>query len=278
MKLVVKIGGQAAEEAKGRRELARQMAEIHRSGHSLVVVHGGGKILTHTLLRLGIATEFHQGLRVTDAATRDVALMVLAGLVNKQWVAELEALGQPALGITGGDARLVLARKLSSRSNGRTKDLGFVGRPYKVNTAILETAFREGLIPVVASMALGVRGEFLNINADDFAAALAVALRADRLLFLTESGGVWDAERRRLPIVRLGEIRGMIQKGIVRDGMIPKLLSCARTLRREVGEIDILSGAEPNVLLAAITDGNHSGTRIVRIAKGPRRAVVRHEV
>jgi len=266
MKLVIKVGGQAVDDAKGRRDLARQIAELRRSGHCVVMVHGGGKLLTQTLSRLGIPTEFHQGLRVTDAATRDVALMVLAGIVNKRWVAELETVGQPALGICGGDAELVLARKLSARANGRTKDLGFVGRPQRVKTAILETAFREGLIPVVASLALGARGEYLNVNADDLAAALAMALKADRLLYLTESGGVRDAEQRLLPLVRLGEIRSLIQEGIVRDGMIPKLLSCARTLRHEVGEIDILSAVAPNVLLRAVAGGQQVGTRIVKRA------------
>jgi acetylglutamate kinase len=203
MKLVVKIGGQGADDAKGRRDLVRQIIKIRRSGHCLVLVHGGGKALTRTLARLGISTEFHNGLRVTDEATRDVALMVLAGIVNKQWVAEFEALGQPALGICGGDAGLVVGRKLYSRPSGKARDLGFVGRPHKINTAILETAFREGLVPVVASLAPNARGEFLNINADDFAAALATALRADRLLYLTESGGVWDAEHRLLPVVKV---------------------------------------------------------------------------
>jgi len=264
MKLVVKIGGEVAEDPKGRKDLARQIVAICRSGHRVVLVHGGGKMLTRTLSRLGIPTEFYQGLRVTDAATRDVALMVLAGLVNKQWVAELEVWGQPALGICGGDAGLVQARRLSCGSNGQGKDLGFVGRPRKVNTAILEMAFREGLVPVVASLARGARGEYLNINADDLAAALAMALKADRLLYLTESGGVWDAERRLLPVVKLGEIRSLIQKGIVRDGMIPKLRSCARTLRREVGEIDILAAAAPNVLLQAVAEGHRAGTRIVK--------------
>lgn len=103
MRLVIKLGGAAAEGAAGRRELARQMAELRRSGHDLTVVHGGGKMLSRTLDRLGIPTRFHQGLRVTDEPTRDVALMVLAGIVNKQWVAELQAAGQPALGICGGD-------------------------------------------------------------------------------------------------------------------------------------------------------------------------------
>jgi acetylglutamate kinase len=264
MKLVVKIGGQAAEDREGRQDLARQIAEVCRSGHSVVVVHGGGKALTRTLGRLGIPTEFYQGLRVTDAATRDVALMVLAGLVNKQWVAELERSGQPALGICGGDAGMVRARKLTTNSNGHHKDLGFVGRPHQVRTAILEMALREGIVPVVASLALGPRGEFLNINADDFAAALARALKTDRLLYLTESEGVWDAHRRLLPVVKEGEIRSLIRKGIVRDGMIPKLLSSARLLRHEVGEIDIVPAAAPNVLLRALAGADQVGTRIVK--------------
>jgi acetylglutamate kinase len=229
----------------------------------VVLVHGGGKMLTRTLSRLSIPTEFYQGLRITDAATRDVALMVLAGLINKQWVAELEALGQPALGICGGDAGLVWARKLSFGSKGRRKDLGFVGRPRKVNIAILERAFREGLVPVVASLGLTAHGEYLNINADDLAAALAMALKADRLLYLTDAGGVWDAERHVLPVVKLGEVQSLIRKGIVRDGMIPKLRSCARTLRQEVGEIDILPAA-PNILLQAMAEGHQVGTRIVK--------------
>jgi len=266
MKLVVKIGGQAAEDAKGRRKLARQIVELRRDGHSIVVVHGGGKALTRTLDRLGIPTEFHQGLRVTDAATRDVALMVLAGIVNKQWVAEFAALGQPALGICGGDAGLVRAKKISLGSNGEKKDLGYVGRPHKIRTSVLKMALREGLIPVVASLGLSARGEFLNINADDLAAAIAVALEADRLFYLTESGGVWDAERRLLPLVKLGEIPGLIRKGVVRDGMIPKLLSCSRLLRKKVGEVDILAADGSNALLHALANGRHGGTRIVKSA------------
>lgn len=264
MKLVVKIGGQAQEDAAVRRQVARQIAALRRAGHQVVVVHGGGKLLTQTLQRLGISTEFHNGLRVTDAATRDVAVMVLAGIVNKQWVAELEAVGQRALGICGGDAGLVVARKLIARANGRTKDLGFVGRPKKISIQVLEMAFKRGLVPVVASLALGPGGEYFNINADDLAAALAVALKADRLLYLTESGGVWDAERRLLSEVRLGEIPSLIRKGVVRDGMIPKLRSCARTLRQNVGEIDILSPAAPNGLLHAVKRGEHAGTRITK--------------
>ena len=266
MKLVVKIGGKAAEDTRGRRRLARQIVELQRAGHSVVVVHGGGSALTRTLERLGIPTEFYQGLRVTDVATRDVALMVLAGIVNKQWVAEFAGLGQPALGISGGDAGLVRARKLSLGSNGHKKDLGYVGRPNRIRTGVLEMALRGGIVPVVASLGLSARGEFLNINADDLAASLAVALQADRLFYLTESGGVWDAQRRLLPVVKLREIPALIRKGVVREGMIPKLLSCARLLRQKVGEIDILAADGSKDLLRAVNNGQHVGTRIVKSA------------
>lgn len=264
MKLLVKIGGRAQEDARVRRNLAQQIAALARAGHEPVVVHGGGKALTEALKRLGIPTEFYNGLRVTPAAARDVALMVLAGIVNKQWVAELEAAGQKALGICGGDGGLVHARKLWVGLNGSRKDLGFVGRPQKVNPEILELALAQGLVPVVATLAPGRGGEYFNINADDFAAALAKAWKADRLIFLTESGGVWDAHERLLPLVKVGEIGRLIRSSVVRDGMIPKLRSCARTLGQKVGEIDILSPAEPNGMWRLLHSGERVGTRIVR--------------
>jgi acetylglutamate kinase len=264
VKVVVKVGGQSAEEQFRRQNLARQVAGLARAGHRVVVVHGGGKVLTQTLQRLGIETEFHNGLRVTDAATRDVALMVLAGIINKQWVAELEAQHQAAMGICGGDGRLVTARRLTATANGTKKDLGYVGRPTKINTAILSLAFSKGFVPVVASLGLSASGQYLNINADDLAAALATALEADRLLYLTESGGVWDAEKKVLPLVRLRDIRSLIHKGTVRDGMIPKLRSCARTIQHGVHEIDIISPDEQNSLLRTVIKGESVGTRIVR--------------
>ncbi len=176
----------------------RTIAAIHKAGHSVVVVHGGGKILTRTLERMGITTEFYQGLRVTDAATRDVAMMVLAGLVNKQWVADLESLKQPAMGLCGGDGGMVRARKLTVGENGNKRDLGFVGRPDKVNTKILEVAMRAGMIPVVASLGLSASGELFNINATTIWLAGIwpwQPRRCDCLLYLTEAGGVWGTQR-----------------------------------------------------------------------------------
>jgi len=263
MTVVIKIGGQAQESAADRRNVARQIAALSRAGHRVVVVHGGGKALTETLGRLGIKTEFHEGLRVTNAATRDVALMVLAGIVNKQWVAEIQQHEQAALGICGGDAHLVEAKKVVVRSKNRRKDLGFVGRPHRVRTDVLEMALRAGWVPVVASLALNGTQEYYNVNADDLAAAIASAVKADRLFYLTDSGGVWDANQQLLGTVKRTEIPGLIRKGVVRDGMIPKLRSCARTLSHGVSEIDILSPAVPNALLKALAGGRGTGTRVV---------------
>ncbi|HUY12434.1 MAG TPA: acetylglutamate kinase [Terriglobia bacterium] len=267
--MVIKIGGSAAESPEIRKGLAKQIVKLCRSGHDVVVVHGGGKLLTQTLERLGLGVEFQDGLRVTDRQTRDVALMVLAGIANKQWVAAFQSQKQAAIGICGGDAGLVSIRPFKQRGEAGGKSLGFVGLPNKVDTAILELAFRERLLPVVASVAPGPGGEYYNVNADDFAAALAAALRADRLLFLTESGGVLDQEKRILPILKVKDIPRLIQDGTVRDGMIPKLLSCARILDSEIGEIDILSPAVRDGLLRIVAGRqpvakNSSGTRVVK--------------
>lgn len=264
MRLVVKIGGDAAESKRVRRSLAGQIAALRKAGHDVVVVHGGGKTLTKVLRAMGIGAEFADGLRVTSAETRDVALMVLAGMVNKQWVADIQAEGQPALGVCGGDGGLVTARKLMVRAGRQSKNLGFVGRPAKVNPALLEWALERRVVPVVASMAPGRKGEYFNVNADDFAAAIAKSLGAERLVYLTESGGVWDAQRRLLPRVRTAEIESLIRDGVVRDGMIPKLRSCAEVLAGGVGEIDIISPSVPGSLRNVLANRSHSGTRLVR--------------
>ncbi len=261
--LVIKLGGRALEEADRRRGMAKQIAQLQRAGHRVVIVHGGGQLLTETLARLSIPTRFIEGLRVTDEATRDVALMVLAGFVNKQWVAEIAAQGAKAVGITGGDDKLITARMIGAKVNGRSASLGFVGRPTKVNRELLDILLNASVIPVVASLALDRKSQYLNVNADDFAAALATALDADRLFYFTESGGVWDAEKRVLPEVKLSEIPKLIARGVVRDGMIPKLRSCARTLRGSVDEIDIVSPDVPDVLIKTLGGGSQLGTRIV---------------
>lgn len=264
MKVVIKIGGAAAETPAIRIALADQIVSLHRAGFNVVVVHGGGKALTQTLARMGIRTEFMDGLRRTDQQTRDVALMVLAGLCNKQWVAEIQSRGQAALGICGGDGKLVQVRPLTLGQGAGGRNLGFVGRPHRVNPDVLEMAFERSIIPVVASVALGPKAEYFNVNADDFAAAIASRLPADRLIYLTKSGGVWNADKQLLRRVERKEISGMIRNGIVRDGMIPKLRSCQRVLAGKVSEIDIISPETPGGLLAVLSGEVAVGTRVVK--------------
>ena len=264
MKLVVKVGGKVLEQAALRRRLVRQMVRLSRAGHALVVVHGGGSTLTAMLKKLGIATRFISGLRYTDTATRDVALMVLAGLVNKRLVADFMSMGGCAVGLCGGDAGLARTRKLRLRSNGRPRDLGWVGRPDRVNSRFLGKLIRDGAVPVVASLGLGARGQYYNVNADDLAAALAVSMKADRLIYVSDTDGVWDRKRRRLPVIRVKDIGGLVRQKVVTGGMVPKLLSCARTLKRNVSEILILGAQKSDVLWRSIVGKEKLGTRIVR--------------
>ena len=264
MKLVVKVGGRVLEQAALRRRLVRQMVRLSRAGHTLVVVHGGGSALTSMLGKLGVKTRFISGLRYTDSLTRDVALMVLAGFVNKRLVADFVALGKCAVGLCGGDAGVVRTRELQVRSRGRLRDLGWVGRPDRVNSRFLEKLIRDGAVPVVASLGLGARGQYYNVNADDFAAALAVALRADRLVYISDTDGVWDRKRRRLPVIVEREIEKLVRQRVVTEGMVPKLRSCARTLKKNVSEIQILGAQKPDALWRSVVKREKLGTRIIR--------------
>lgn len=264
MKLVVKVGGKVLEQAALRKHLVRQIIRLARAGHALVVVHGGGSILTKTLSKLGVRTRFVSGLRYTDKVTRDVALMVLAGLVNKRLVADFVGFGGCAVGLCGGDAGLVRTRKLTLSSNGRQRDLGWVGRPVRVNSEFLEKLIRDGAVPVVASLGLGAHAQYYNINADDLAAAMAISMKADRLIYISDTDGVRDRKRRRIPVITEQEIEKLVRQKVVTEGMVPKLRSCARTLRRNVSEIQILGAQKTNALWHSIVKGEKLGTRIVQ--------------
>ena len=188
MKYVVKLGGAGLEDPALLQGCVRAIAELVRDGNQVAVVHGGGVQLTRTLKALGKQSEFINGLRVTDAETRDVALMVLAGKVNKGLVAALGALGQPAVGSAGGDGLLFRARKKRT-----APDLGFVGEIAASDPRWIEAIWQLNGVPVISSMALGFDGEYYNINADEMAAACAIACHADALVFLTDVPGVKGA-------------------------------------------------------------------------------------
>ena len=210
MKYVVKLGGAGLENPSLLQGCVRAIAELVRDGHQVAVVHGGGVQLTRTLKALGKQSEFIAGLRVTDAETRDVALMVLAGKVNKGLVAALGALGQPAVGISGGDGLTFRARKKRT-----APDLGFVGEIASSDPRWIEAIWQLNGVPVISSMALGFDGEYYNVNADEMAAACATACRADALVFLTDVPGVRGAGGEVMRWLSIDQIAEMAKSAVI---------------------------------------------------------------
>lgn len=244
MTIVVKIGGAALEEAGTLRKCTKAIAELARDGHCVAVVHGGGSALTRVLSKLGKKSEFIGGLRVTDAETRDVALMVLGGMMNKKVVAAIQAGGMPAVGFCGGDGMSFRARKKFTPGN----DLGFVGEICFAEPCWIEGLWRQGGIPVLASLALGADGEYYNVNADEMAAACAAACHANALIFLTDVPGVKNAEGAVIPWLSTREAEGLVANSVVSGGMLPKLRACKQALKQGVGRVRILPASEADAL------------------------------
>jgi len=243
LKVVVKIGGAALDNNELRHNCARAIASLAQE-HNVAVVHGGGVALTRTLKQLGKESEFINGLRVTDKETRDVALMVLAGGVNKQLVAELASVGCPAVGMCGGDGLSFRARK----KNGTDHDLGYVGEICSVDSRWIEAVWSNQGVPVISSLALGMDGQYYNINADQMAAACAAACQASALIFLTDVPGVKDASGAVIRWLTLNEIPPLVQQSVVSGGMLPKLEACREALRKGVGRVRILPALQAEVL------------------------------
>lgn len=244
MTIVVKIGGAALEDAVTLRKCAHAVADLARDGHHVAVVHGGGAAVTRVLQQLGKKSEFINGLRVTDAETRDVALMVLGGIVNKKLVAAIQASGIPAIGFCGGDGMTFRARKKHVQGH----DLGFVGEICFVDPSWLETIWRQRGIPVISSLALGSDGEYYNVNADEMAAACASACHANALIFLTDVPGVKDQQGTVIPWLSTKQAADLAAGSIISGGMLPKLQACGQALKHGVGRVRILPAAEVEVL------------------------------
>jgi len=244
VKIVVKVGGAALEDKATLRKCARGIVELAEDGHRIAVVHGGGSALTRTLKRLGKQSVFVNGLRVTDAETRDIALMVLGGLVNKSLVAAIVAAGLPAVGLCGGDGAAFRARKKQMPGT----DLGFVGEICYADPRWLEAIWAPGGVPVVAPLALGADREYYNINADQMAAACATACHADSLIFLTDVPGVKDAAGAVIPWLTTKEVGTLVADAVVGGGMLPKLEACSHALSKGVGRVRILPAAQAEVL------------------------------
>jgi len=244
MTIVVKIGGTALEDAATLRKCAKAVAELAQDGHRVAVVHGGGSALTRVLEQLGKKSEFVGGLRITDAETRDVALMVLGGMVNKKMVAAIQAAGMPAVGFCGGDGMSFRARKKVVKGS----DLGFVGEICFAEPCWIEALWQQGGIPVLASLALGADGEYYNVNADEMAAACAAACHANALIFLTDVPGVKDAEGTVIPWLSTKQAEDLAANSVVSGGMLPKLRACKQALTEGVGRVRILPAAQADAL------------------------------
>ena len=259
--VVVKYGGHAMGEETAAKSFARDIVLLEQTAINPVVVHGGGPQIGDMLKRLGIKSEFAAGLRVTDAATIEIVEMVLAGSINKQIVGFINEAGGKAVGLCGKDGNMVLARKVrrSVVDPGshieKIVDLGFVGEPEKVDVMVLNQILGRELIPVLAPVATAAGGGTYNVNADTFAGAIAGALRAKRLLLLTDVPGVLDKSRNLIKQLSLDEARALIADGTISGGMIPKVETCIYALEAGVEGVVILDGkVEHAVLLELLTD------------------------
>ncbi len=265
--IVVKYGGHAMGDEEVARSFARDMVLLEQSGVNPVVVHGGGPQIGAMLKKLGIKSEFAAGLRITDKATVEIVEMVLAGSINKQIVGFINAAGGRAIGLCGKDGNKVTATKVTrvldhALNQEVDLDLGFVGDPSKVDTTVLDQVLGRELIPVLAPVCQGADGETYNVNADTFAGAIAGAVKAKRLLFLTDVPGVLDKDKQLIKELSVSQIRALIADGTITGGMIPKVETCIYAIEQGVEGVVILDGKTPHaVLIELLTDGG-AGTLI----------------
>jgi len=268
--VVVKYGGHAMGNPELAANFARDVVLIKQSGVNPIIVHGGGPQIGALLDRLNIKSEFKGGLRVTDQATVEVVEMVLAGSVNKEIVTAINNQGGKAVGISGKDANLMRAKRLERRWRDPSSnieqivDLGFVGDPALVDTHIIDVIIQSDLIPVVAPIGVGPDGETLNINADTFAAALASALKAKRLLLLTDVEGVLDKNGKLIKSMTTAEAQALIDDGTISGGMIPKIESCIDVIAEGVEGVVIINGKVPHAVLLELFTEHGAGTLIER--------------
>mgnify|MGYP000223311523 FL=1 len=269
--VVVKFGGNAMVDQALADAFAKDIVYLKQSGVNPVVVHGGGPQIGSMLKRLDIKSEFVHGLRVTDKPAVEVVEMVLAGAINKGIVSAINRQGGKAVGLCGKDANLLVAKRVTEMPDPETNeikpvDLGYVGDPVKVNPEIVEVISRSDLIPVIAPVAVSAEGETLNVNADTFASALAAALKAKRLLLLTDVSGVLDKDKKLIEDLTVDEARGLMRNGTITGGMIPKVEGCIEVVEAGVDAVVIIDGRVPHCVLLELFTEHGVGT-IVRRAR-----------
>ena len=262
--VVIKYGG-AAMEKPGLRDLfSRDIALVRTLGVEPVVVHGGGPQIDRMMKRLGKNPHFIGGLRVTDDETMEIVEMVLAGSINKEIVGAIAAHGARAVGLCGGDAGLIRAsRRTCILPDGKEIDLGRVGDVKAVDAEPLRLLQDNGYVPVLAPLGVGPHGELLNINADLVAGDVAAALKAVKLIFLSDVPAIRGRDGRPLRRVSVAELNALTREGVIDGGMLPKVEACARALKGGVGQAYIVDGRLPNALLLKLFTHTGLGTEVV---------------
>ncbi len=258
MKFVVKLGGATIEDKRLLHACGKAIADLVADGNQVAIVHGGGAQLTRTLAQMGKESQFISGLRVTDEETRDAALMVLAGRVNKSLVAAIGSHGQAAIGLSGGDGHVFRARKKKT-----TPDLGFVGEIAATDPRWLDAIWTMNAVPVISSIALGFDGEYYNINADEMASACAVCTHADALVFLTDVPGVKGADGNVMRWLTLAEIPALERQNVVFGGMLPKLKASKDALTHGVKRVRILPAESARFLPDLCSSRVNDGTEVM---------------
>jgi len=267
--IVIKYGGHAMVDDELKDMFARDVVMMKYVGIHPVVVHGGGPQIGGYLKKLGKESQFVQGMRVTDQETMDIVEMVLVGKVNKEIVGLINQHGGRAVGLSGKDGRLIKADKylLSAEKAKDTPpeiiDLGLVGKVREVDGDLLTALVRDGFIPVIAPTGHGDQGETYNINADIVAGAMAAALKAEKLVLLTDVAGVLDSDKRLINTMSNAEALGMINDGIIQGGMFPKVKCCLKALRGGVRKAHIIDGRHKHAILLEMFTDRGIGTEIV---------------
>ena len=266
--VVVKYGGHAMGAEHLAREFARDIVLLEQTAINPVVVHGGGPQIEAMLKKVGVQSQYAAGLRITDEKTLEIVEMVLAGSINKQMVGYINAAGGKAVGLCGKDGNMVVARKLTrtvidpDSAIEKVIDLGYVGEPEKVDTTVLTQILGRELIPVLAPVAAAANGGTFNVNADTFAGAIAGALKAKRLLLLTDVPGVLDKSNQLIKELSVDDARRLIADGTISGGMIPKVETCIDALEQGVEGVVILDGKVPHAVLLELFTELGSGTLI----------------
>ena len=266
--VVIKYGGHAMGDKKLAHTFAEDVTLLQKLGIKPVVIHGGGPQIGSMLDKLKIESSFIDGLRITNEETVEIVEMVLSGSINKDIVNKIHAAGGLAVGLSGKDAKIILADKLTDKFKDPNSniekflDIGFVGKPIKINPSIINIISDNLMIPIIAPVGFGTNNETYNINADTAAGAIASSLKAERILLLTDVEGVLDSDKKLISNISVTKAESMINDKIITGGMIPKIKTCLETVASGVKAAVIIDGRSPHAILREIFTTGGSGTMI----------------